>query len=301
MTPQQRMVATPDGRELRVYEAGDPGGVVVLVHCGTPGDGLPFPPWAQDAAQRGIRLLGYDRPGYGTSTPRPGRRVADAAGDAAAIADALEFDRFATWGISGGGPHALACAALLPGRVVAAASLAGIAPFDAEGLNLFAGMGRDNWVEFGAAMQGREALAALVGPQAEELVGISAAELTGFWQTLVSPADVRALGSGLADFWAAGGARTFERGPDGWIDDDLAFVEPWGFELSDITVPVLVWHGRHDRFVPVAHGEWLADRIPGAEAEISDEDGHLTLITERVADVHAWLAGRLHDDEQLSH
>ena len=133
MTPGTRTVATPDGRTLTVYELGDPSGPAVLVHHGTPGDGLPFAPWVQDAVRRGIRLLSYDRPGYGASTAHHGRRIADAAEDAAAIADALGIGRFATWGISGGAPHALACAALLPERVVAAASLAALAPFDAEG------------------------------------------------------------------------------------------------------------------------------------------------------------------------
>jgi pimeloyl-ACP methyl ester carboxylesterase len=292
VTPEPRTVQTPDGRELRVREAGDPDGPAVLIHHGTPGDGLPFGPWAQDAAGRGIRLIGYDRPGYGTSTPHPGRRVADAAGDAAAIADALGIGRFATWGISGGGPHALACAALLPDRVVAAASLAAVAPFDAHGLNLFAGMGRDNWVEFGAALQGREALEALLSPQAEQMVGIAPADLAGLFRTLVSPVDQDALDCGLAEHLAAGGARTFAQGAGGWVDDDLAFVEPWGFDVAAVGVPVLVWHGRHDRFVPVAHGEWLAARIPGAEARISDEDGHLTLLTRRVPEVHAWLVAQ---------
>ena len=289
MSPEPRTVQTPDGRDLRVHEAGDPRGRAVLVHHGTPGDGLPFAPWAQDAARRGIRLVGYDRPGYGASTPHPGRRVADAAGDAAAIADGLGIGRFATWGVSGGAPHALACAALLPERVVAAASLAALAPFDADGLNLFAGMEADNRAELGADLHGREALEALLAPQAEQMVGVSAADLAGFMRTLVSPVDRDALDAGLAEHWAAGGARAFARGTDGWIDDDLAFVEPWGFDLSAIVVPVLVWHGRHDRFVPVSHGEWLAGRIPGVDPRISDEDGHLTLLTRRVPEVHAWL------------
>ena len=145
-----RAVPGPAGRTLGVYEAGDPGGHPVLVHHGTPAHGALFAPWEDDARGKGIRLVGYDRPGYGASSPDPERSVASAAADAAAIADALGIDRFATWGVSGGGPHALACAALLGERVVAVASLAGIAPFDAPGLNWFAGMGESNLVEFGA-------------------------------------------------------------------------------------------------------------------------------------------------------
>jgi pimeloyl-ACP methyl ester carboxylesterase len=198
MTPAQRIVTASDGRELMAYEAGDPAGPAILVHHGTPDHGVPFAPWADDAAARGIRLLGYDRPGYGASTPHPGRRVADAARDAEALADALGVGRFATWGISGGGPHALACAALLPDRVAAAAALGAIAPFDAENLNVFRGMGRDNWVELGAALQGRGPLEALLGPQAEAMVAVSPADLTSLMRTLVSDVDQVALDSGLA-------------------------------------------------------------------------------------------------------
>src|SRR5919201_1886109 len=153
-----RDVTTADGRTLRVHEAGRPEGPLVFVQQGTPMSGLLFDPHVQDAARRGIRLASYDRPGYGGSTPAPGRSVADAADDVRAIADALEADRFAVWGISGGGPHALACAALLSDRAVAVASLASVAPVDAEGLDWTAGMGELNLEEFAATRAGREAL-----------------------------------------------------------------------------------------------------------------------------------------------
>jgi pimeloyl-ACP methyl ester carboxylesterase len=155
-------------------------------------------------------------------------------------------------------------------------------------------MGHANRLEFGAALQGREALEALLGSQAEAMAVLSPADLAGFLRSLVSDVDRDALDGGLAEYWATGGTRSFRQGPVGWIDDDLAFVEPWGADLAAIAVPALVWHGRHDRhdrFVPVAHGTWLADRIPGAEGRISAEDGHLTRITRRVPEVHAWLGG----------
>ncbi|MBA2531414.1 MAG: alpha/beta hydrolase [Nocardioidaceae bacterium] len=116
-------ITTPDGRRLQVYEAGEPGGEPVLVHHGTPGCGLLAEPWVTDAANRGIRLVSFARPGYGRSHRHPGRRVVDVAADAVAVADAFGFERFRTWGVSGGGPHALGCAAALPDRVIAAASL----------------------------------------------------------------------------------------------------------------------------------------------------------------------------------
>jgi pimeloyl-ACP methyl ester carboxylesterase len=282
----------PDGRTLRIHEAGDPGGPLVVFHPGTPMSGTLFAPWARDAETRGLRLVGYDRPGYGGSTPHPGRRVADAAADTAAIADALGARRFATWGISGGGPHALACAALLPDRVAGAASLAGVAPFDAPGLNFFAGMGKENHVEFGAALQGREAIAAEASAGAEHLVDITPAGLIEAMSTLVSPVDRAVLGDALGAHLAADMREVFRHGPDGWIDDDLAFVEPWGFDVESIRVPVLVWHGHHDLFVPTAHGRWLAARIPGAEGHFTADDGHLTLMTERIPAVHEWLLAR---------
>jgi len=286
-------VAAPDGRTLNVHEAGDPAGPMILYHHGTPMNGALFAAWAQDAAARGARLVGYDRPGYGGSTPHPGRTVADAAADAAAIADALGVQRFATWGISGGGPHALACAALLPDRVVAAASLAGVAPFDAPGLNFFAGMGKDNHVEFGAAMAGREALEPRAGADAEALSDITPEGLVEAMSTLVSPVDEGALRGEVGEFLARGMPEVFDNGAAGWVDDDLAFVAPWGFDVAGIRVPVLVWQGRHDQFVPPSHGEWLATHIPGAEVRLTADDGHLTLISERIPAVHEWLLARV--------
>jgi pimeloyl-ACP methyl ester carboxylesterase len=140
----ERTVATPDGRYLRVEEAGDPSGNPVLMHHGMPGDGHLYAPWVADAKERGIRLIGCDRPGYGGSTPQPGRSVADCTADVRAIAAALGIDRLAVWGISGGGPHALACASLLPELVVAVGSLASVAPYGSPDLDYFAGMGQAN-------------------------------------------------------------------------------------------------------------------------------------------------------------
>jgi pimeloyl-ACP methyl ester carboxylesterase len=197
-----------------------------------------------------------------------------------------------TWGESGGGPHSLACAALLGDRVACAASLAGVAPFDAPGLNFFAGMGKENHVEFGAALQGREAIEAEAGAGAEHLVDITPAGLIQAMSTLVSPVDAAVLGGALGAHLAADMREVFRQGADGWVDDDLAFVEPWGFDVESICVPVLVWQGHHDLFVPTAHGRWLAGHIPGAEAHFTADDGHLTLMSERIPAVHEWLLAR---------
>src|SRR3954469_17825324 len=162
--PRSLMVATPDGRELHVTDVGDPGWPVVVVHHGTPGCGMLPAPAMADPPERGLRLRKHDRPGFGRSTRLPGRTTAHAAADVAAIVDHLGVERSATAGASGGGPHTLACAALLGDRVVACASIAGTAPFDAEGLDFFAGMGELNAEELEIVRQGPQAhLAWLTG------------------------------------------------------------------------------------------------------------------------------------------
>jgi pimeloyl-ACP methyl ester carboxylesterase len=292
MPAREHAVEVSGGRTLRVLEDGDPAGVPCIVHHGTPGSRLLPSWWVDDAAERGIRLIGFDRAGYGGSDPRPGRRVADVAEDVAALADALGIERFVTHGGSGGGPHSLACAALLEDRVAAAATLAGVAPWRAEGLDWLAGMGEDNVREFGAALEGREGLAAQVEEIAAEMLQGTPEALVSAMRTLLSPPDLAVFTGRLAEEAVQDTREAISKRRDGWVDDDLAFTRPWGFELADIAVPVLLWHGRQDRFVPPAHGEWLAGQIPGVDARISDEDGHVTLAVTRIGDVHAWLLER---------
>lgn len=287
---REHRLETPDGRVLAVMEGGDPAGPAVVVHHGTPMSRLLYGPNVADAEVRGLRLIGYDRPGYGDSTPQPGRTVADAATDVATIADALGIDRFATWGISGGGPHALACAALLPERVVAAASLAGAAPYEAEGLDFVDGMGEGNVKEFGLILEGREKLEPFLCAERNALLAAGQEGLAEGMRTLLTPVDAAAFTGETAEFLfeslRVGSAERI----DGWLDDDLAFVKPWGCSVEQISVPVLLWQGAEDRFVPLAHGEWLASRIPTCQAHLSPEDGHITLLVRRVGEVHEWLA-----------
>jgi pimeloyl-ACP methyl ester carboxylesterase len=285
----ERTVTTPDGRELRICEAGPPDGLAVVIHNGTPMSRLLFRPHVEDAERRGVRLIGYDRPGYGGSTPHPGRSIADAVRDVEAIADALGIDRLATWGISGGGPHALACAALLPERVSAAASLASVAPYPAEGLDWFAGMGEANVAEFGLTLEGREALEPFLRQERDSMLAAGLAGLAEAMRTLLSPTDRAVFTGETADYVFEAFRAGSEERLDGWIDDDLAFAKPWGFELETIDVPVLLWQGREDRFVPFAHGEWLARHIPTVDARLSSDDGHVTLLAQRVPQVHEWL------------
>ncbi len=283
-------VTTPDGRTLQVHDAGAADGHVVVYHHGTPGWGRPYAHQDQAAAAQGVRLIGYDRPGYGGSTRFAGRSVGDCADDVGAILDALGVQRFATYGWSGGGPHALACGALLSERCAAAASLAGVAPHDADGLAWTDGMGDDNVKEFSAAQDGEETLRALLAPQAAEMAGASASDLAHGLASILSAVDVAAMGGPLGEWLTEGFHSGLEPGIDGWVDDDLAFVADWGFTLDELTVPVAVWQGEQDRMVPAAHGRWLLSHVAGASGEVSAADGHLSLGEDRFADVLAWLA-----------
>lgn len=284
-----RSVVGSDGRTLTVREGGDPAGFPVLTIAGTPASSTIYPPHARDAEKRGIRLFSYDRPGYGGSTRLKNRTVADCAADIATVCDALDVERFCVWGISGGGPHALAAAALLPDRVIAAAALASLAPYDAEGLDYLDGMGEENVDEYARMFEGEDAQRASTEKQRSELLASTPEQLAEVWQTLLTPSD-RAVATGelaafLLDHMRAG------IGPsvDGWIDDDRAFVAPWGFDLGSIRVPVRLWHGEQDKFVPYDHSVWLAGHIPGVEAHLTPDDGHLTLFERRIPEVHAWL------------
>ena len=197
------------------------------------------------------------------------------------------------WGISGGGPHVLACAALLPDLVTAAASLASPALMDAEGLDYFAGMGELNADDIQLFLRDREAARAKLESDREEILAASAAEVVSGLRTLLSPTDAAVLKDALVDFFVYCHYEGLAPGGQGWWDDSVALGTGWGFELSGISIPVWPMHGRQDQFVPFGHGQWLAEHIPGVEARLFDHDGHLTLLTNRVPEVHAWLKERL--------
>ena len=278
-------IQTADGRTLAIHELGDPDGLAVVVHHGTPGSGLLYERWATP----GIRLISYDRPGYGESTRNHGRTVGSAAADVDTIADALGLERFASWGISGGGPHALACAALCD-RLTACATLAGVGPWDADGLDWLEGMGDENIREFDLVLAGEEALAPAVERDRTGLLQTTPETLRSGFETLLGAADRAALTGELAAFLHAQMSRGVRSSGDGWVDDDLAFVhQPWGFDVTELTKPVLVVQGADDHFVPKQHGDWLAANVAGAEARLEPNEGHLTLMETYVPTVHEWL------------
>jgi pimeloyl-ACP methyl ester carboxylesterase len=271
-------VDLPDGRTLEYVVDGPDDGLPLVFHHGSPGAALLFPLITDAAAHHGLRTVMPSRPGYAGSTARPGRTVADVAGDVAALMDALGADRFVTVGWSGGGPHALATAALLPDRCQAASTMAGVAPYAGEGLDWVAGMGQENVEEFGAAVAGEAALSAYLETQAPVLARVTGADIIAALGDLVSDVDKRALTGEFADYMAASFRASVSAGIAGWRDDDLAFVADWGFPLDRLSVPVAVWQGAQDRMVPFAHGRWLIAHVAGVQAHLEPGEGHLSLI-----------------------
>lgn len=272
-------VPLPDGRKLEVLVDGPEDGLPLVWHSGTPNGAALDEAQTAAAAAQGLRVVALSRPGYGASTRQPGRSVADVAADTAAVLDRLGAGAFVTAGASGGGPHALACAALLPDRCRAAATVAGVAPYEAAGLDFLAGMGEENVGEFGAALQGEAVLRPLLEAWSADMATITGPEVAEALGGLVPPVDVAALTGAYAD-WLARALRN--AGADGWIDDDLAFIRPWGFDLAALTVPVTVWQGDQDLMVPFAHGQWLAANVPGATARLLDGHGHLSLVADHL-------------------
>ncbi len=288
MQIEQSLVAGPRGA-LEVWAAGPPEGVSLIYHHGTPGAGLLFDGTVRAAAARGIRMISYARPGYGASARHAGRRVLDAAGDVSAVLDALGVRRAYTGGVSGGGPHALATAALLPQRVICAVTIGGVAPWRAEGLDFLAGMAPENHDEFAAALAGEEVLRLFLEAGQMALTGASGAQLAAAMGELMSEPDRRAMTGEYAEFLAGQIHAALGNGVDGWLDDDLAFTADWGFALDRITVPVGVFQGLEDRFVPPGHAQWLAAHVPGAVLVPLEGEGHLSVEARRWEDVLDWL------------
>jgi pimeloyl-ACP methyl ester carboxylesterase len=272
-----RVLMTVSGRRLDVLTDGPADGPALVFHSGTPSAAVPFRPLTEAAAARGLRLVTWSRPGYGGSDAAPGRSVADVSSDTAAVLDALAIDEFVTLGWSGGGPHALACAALLPRRCRAAATIAGVAPCTAEGLDWMAGMGAENVEEFSLAILGEESLTPYLNAHAEVLRRVTGADVAESLGGLCSSVDRASLTGEFAEYVAAQFRRAVARGVAGWRDDDLAFTRDWGFGVSDVDRPVAVWQGDQDLMVPPAHGRWLADRLPNVRAHLHADEGHLSL------------------------
>lgn len=282
-----RQILLRDGRKVAVQESGNPAGHPVFLMHGTPGSRIAPLPRSMILHALGVRLITFDRPGYGHSDRLKSRTVADVAPDVEAIADELEIKRFAVLGRSGGGPHALACAARLPDRVTRAGVLVSLAPWTAD-FDWFAGMADSNVQEFMTAATSPEELAANLAQTAAAIkanpashVAALGPELPEADQRVVADAGIRAL---LAQNYE----EALRESADGWFDDNRAFCSPWGFDLADIKVPVLVWQGEDDVFSPVRHAHWLADQIPNASMLIQPGAAHFGAV-EALPDMLSWL------------
>ncbi|MEU4346567.1 alpha/beta hydrolase [Streptomyces sp. NPDC023838] len=281
-------VRAADGRHLMVERFGDPRGRPVFLLHGTPGSRLGPAPRGMVLYQRRMQLIAYDRPGYGGSDRLEGRSVADVVQDVKAIADSYGLERFAVVGRSGGAPHALACAALLPERVTRTAALVTLAPRDAAGLDWFDGMTAYNVEEFTTASVNPEEFAARLIPRSDEirrnpiqLLDELRRDLTHADRMVVKDAGVRSML--LRNYQEA-----LRTSAHGWIDDALAFCNPWGFDPADIVGQVLLWHGVKDVFSPVGHSRWLAERIPGATAVLEPAAAHFDAL-HALPDILTWL------------
>jgi pimeloyl-ACP methyl ester carboxylesterase len=278
MTYRLSTIAAADGRALGVAQWGAPDGTPVFALHGTPGSRYGRHPDEDALVRAGLRVVTYDRPGYGVSDRARGRRVVDCAADVAVIADALGIDRFAVTGGSGGGPHSLAVAARLGDRVTAAECVVGVAPFQAPGLEWWAGMDPQNVREFGWAIEGEQVLhdnLARLGEQDLARIEQDPSKiLSDDWQLaeadrakLARPDLQRVLVEAFRGAYAAG--------VWGWVDDDLAFLNEWGFDLDEVAVPMTVRYGAKDVLVPAGHGAWLASHVPGAKVVVTNDGGHL--------------------------
>lgn len=274
----REQVRTGDGRTLLVERSGDLRGQPVFLLHGMPGSRVGPRPRGMVLFHRGIQLISYDRPGYGGSDRHAGRRVVDVAQDVATIADAIGVERFAVVGRSGGAPHALACAALLPERVTRAAALVPLAPRDADGLDWFEGMTAYNVVHFRSAFSTPDRYvaqlirrSAAIRSDPARLLDDLRRDLTDDDRRIVSDTGIRAML--LRNYQEA-----LRTSPYGWIDDALALCRPWGFELSAIRAPVLLWHGKKDVFSPASHSCWLAGRIPRVTTVLDPAAAHFAAL-----------------------
>ncbi|HMK98013.1 MAG TPA: alpha/beta hydrolase [Acidimicrobiales bacterium] len=269
-------VRLPDGRLLDFQVSGPASDVPLVFHHGTPGAGTPVRALERAAHARGLRVLTTSRPGYGGSTRHPGRSVVDVVADTAEVLSAIGAERCLVAGWSGGGPHALACAARLP-FAEAVLVIAGVAPYGAAGLDWTAGMGEENVVEFGAALQGEDRLRPYLLEQRELLKDVTPPGIISSLETILPDVDKAVLTGEFGEDVAASFHEGLRLGVDGWVDDDLGFTKPWGFELDEVAVPTALWQGSEDLMVPFAHGQWLSSRAPGATVHLEPGEGHLSI------------------------
>jgi pimeloyl-ACP methyl ester carboxylesterase len=264
-----------DGRELEILDNGINAESAIIFHHGTPDHASTWNEWLEAAAALGLRAIAYSRAGYGTSDRHPGRSVISINNDIGQILDAKNITKFVSIGQSGGGPHSLATTC--EPRNVGAISLAGVGVFGVDDLDFLAGMGPENHEEFGATLRGEAVIEDWMNQNAGAFKNVSGSEIIEAFGGLLGEADKAALKAGSADQMAASTRSALAVSFDGWIDDDLVFVKPWGFDLAAITKPVFLWQGDDDFMVPHAHSYWLEKHIPTAKLTFKAGEGHISL------------------------
>lgn len=285
-------VEANSGRLLEAIEGGNADGMPIFFLHGTPGSRFFYGPQAKHAEKNNIRLISYSRPGYGNSTRHHGRSVSNAAQDVKAIADHLGIERFAVWGFSGGGPHALACASILPKRVVAASSLASLAPFDAEGLDFYDGMGEYNIEDFKLLQSDEKQWEENNLKDVTGLLNAGQSQIPEMLGSLFSEVDRKSLTKTMLRYLVDGWRDGAINGIYGLKDDNISFVKNWGFSVEDIKVPMQIWQGEQDMFVPFSHGKWLAEKVPLNDTRLVKGQGHISMFANFHREIQEWLANK---------
>jgi len=288
---QDALLSSPDGRLVEIVTVGDPDGQTVFFHHGTPGAASLVTMFSEAGERAGLFFVAMSRPGYGASTRLEGRTVASVVDDVRTVLDSLGRDRYISIGWSGGGPHALACGALDAPRCVAVWSLAGVVPMDVD-FDWTAGMGPENLEEFALSKVGGPVYEAHMAEVGEQFADANADNIVAIFGGLLADVDKAALASAesrrnLADSCRQG----FINGYFGFLDDDRVFLNPWGFDVAALEVPVAVWYGDQDLMVPPTHGAWLASHVKNVTVVHKPEEGHLSIVTnhmdELIADLQA--------------
>jgi pimeloyl-ACP methyl ester carboxylesterase len=272
---QKHSITLADGRNLDVHTAGTPGSKAIVFHHGTPGSALSWQSWLDDAAMHGVFAIAYSRPGYSTSARSKGRTVISNSTDIAELLKHFGVAEMVSIGWSGGGPHALADTNLP--QCLGAITLAGVGEYGVSDLDFLADMGEENHIEFGAALKGEAAIELWMQENSGPMAEVTGEQLIEAFGGLIGDADKAALTGVVAEQMAEEYRDSLSCGYFGWLDDDLAFVQHWGFEIREISKPVQLWQGNDDFMVPHAHGKWLATKIPTAELIFVAGEGHISM------------------------
>ena len=280
---ETKLVTLSDGRKLELQIAGEPQASAVVFHHGTPGASNTWTSWIQEIERLGGFAFSYSRPGYGQSDRHEGRTVLDNASDISEVLELLGITRIVSIGWSGGGPHALADSTLPQSQGVI--SIAGVGAYGADDLDFLEGMGEENHVEFGAAVEGPAAIDNWMQQYSPGIATVTEDQIIEAFGGLIGEADKKALVEGAAEETAASYRKSLEVSYYGWMDDDLAFVQPWGFDITKISVPVELWQGNDDFMVPHAHGIWLEKEINTAKLIFVPGEGHISLCSNKRKDI----------------